>query len=55
MYEIQRQTEILNSGGKIIQETRRYSDEDNCTYSMRSKVDAIDYKYFIEPNIVLLK
>ena len=55
MYEIQRQTEILNSGGKIIQETRRYSDEDNCTYSMRSKVDAIDYKYFIEPNIAPVK
>ena len=51
MYEIQRQTEVLTSGGKVIQETRRYSDEDNCTYSMRSKVDAVDYKYFVEPNI----
>ncbi len=55
MYEIERQTEVLNSGGKVIQETRRYSDEDNCTYPMRSKVDAVDYKYFIEPNIAPVK
>lgn len=54
-YEIKRQTEILASGGKVIQETRRYSDEDMCTYLMRSKVDAIDYKYFVEPNIPPVK
>lgn len=50
-YEIKRQTEVLENGGTIIQETRRFDTEDMCTYSMRSKVDAIDYKYFTEPNI----
>ena len=54
-YEIKRQTEILNQGGKIIQETRRYDDKDMCTYSMREKVDAVDYKYFQEPNIVPIR
>ena len=49
-YEIKRQTEVLESGGKVIQETRRIA-EDGKTYSMREKVDAVDYKYFIEPNI----
>ena len=49
-YEIKRQTEVLQSGGKVIQETRRIA-EDGKTYSMREKVDAVDYKYFIEPNI----
>lgn len=50
-YEIKRQTEVLENGGTILQETRRFDTEDMCTYSMRSKEDAIDYKYFTEPNI----
>ncbi len=54
-YEIKRQTEILKSGGKVVQETRRFDDEDLKTYSMRSKVDAVDYKYYIEPNIPPIK
>ena len=49
-YEIKRQSELLEKGEKIVQETRRIA-EDGKTYSMREKVDAIDYKYFIEPNI----
>ncbi len=49
--EVRRQTEILESGGVIAQETRRYDENNMCTYSMRSKEDAIDYKYFKEPNI----
>ena len=49
-YEIKRQSELLLKGEKIVQETRRIA-EDGKTYSMREKVDAIDYKYFIEPNI----
>jgi aspartyl-tRNA(Asn)/glutamyl-tRNA(Gln) amidotransferase subunit B len=50
-YEIKRQTEALEKGEKIVQETRRFSEEDLKTYSMREKVDAVDYKYFVEPNM----
>ncbi len=53
--EIKRQTEILEAGGSIAQETRRYDENNMCTYSMRSKEDAIDYKYFKEPNIPPIK
>lgn len=53
--EVARQTEILNNGGKIAQETRRYDENDNTTYSMRSKEDAIDYRYFREPNLPPIK
>ena len=50
-FEIQRQMEILETGGTVEQETRRLDDETGETFHMRSKVDAVDYKYFIEPNI----
>ena len=50
-YEIQRQKDVLNSGGVIEQETRRYDDTECKTIHMRSKADALDYKYFIDPNI----
>lgn len=50
-YEIYRQTEILDSGKEVHQETRRWDEESGTTIYMRSKVDAIDYKYFVEPNI----
>lgn len=53
--EIKRQTEVLESGGTILQETRRYDENDMCTYSMRSKEDAVDYKFFTEPNIPPIK
>lgn len=53
--EIKRQTEILDNGGTIIQETRRFDEENMTTHSMRSKVDAVDYKYYIEPNIPPIK
>lgn len=53
--EIKRQTEVLENGGVIIQETRRFDEEKMETYSIRSKVDAIDYKYYIEPNIPPIK
>ncbi len=54
-YEIIRQTEMLDRGEKILQETRRYDTTDGMTYSMRSKVDAVDYKYFVEPNLPPIK
>lgn len=52
-YEIKRQTEAKENGTyeKIEQQTRRWDDESGTTVYMRSKVDAIDYKYFVEPNI----
>lgn len=50
-YEIIRQTEMLNTGQKIIQETRRYDDTECKTIRMREKVENLDYKYFVEPNI----
>lgn len=50
-YEIERQTDILERGGQVEQETRRLDDATGETIHMRSKVDAVDYKYFIEPNI----
>jgi len=51
--EIKRQTELIENGriDEIIQETRRYDETTNTTFSMRNKVDAEDYKYFVEPNI----
>ena len=54
-YEIERQTEILEAGGEVTQETRRWDEESGTTIYMRSKVDAIDYKYFVEPNIPKFK
>ena len=53
--EIKRQTELLNNGMKIEMETRRYDESTMQTVRMRSKEDAIDYKYFIEPNIPPIK
>ncbi len=50
-YEIERQTKILNEGGKLIQETRRFDEKTRTTIHMREKIEAVDYKYFREPNI----
>lgn len=50
-YEIKRQTALLEKGEKIVQETRRFDEELGETFSMREKVDAVDYKYFVEPNM----
>jgi len=55
MCEIKRQTEILSSGGKILQETRRYDETTDMTYPMRSKEDAIDYRYYTDPNLPPIK
>lgn len=53
--EIDRQTKILDSGGTIEQETRRYDESLGTSVFMRSKVDAIDYKYYRESNIPEIK
>ena len=52
-YEIKRQSELKDAGryNEVVQETRRWDDESGTTIHMRSKADAIDYKYFTEPNI----
>ena len=56
-YEIKRQIEEKESGtyDKMEQQTRRWDEETGTTIFMRSKVDAIDYKYFVEPNIPKFK
>ena len=53
-YEFNRQCQVLESGGKVIQETLRYDDATNTTSSMRSKEDAHDYRYFREPDLVTI-
>ena len=50
-YEIQRQTGVLSSGGLISQETRLWDAERNETFSMRSKEEAHDYRYFPDPDL----
>lgn len=54
-YEVNRQTDLLQSGEKVVQETRRYNEEDDCTESMRGKEDAHDYRYFREPDLVTIQ
>lgn len=51
-YESRRQTEVLESGGQVIQETRRWDDSKGKSFSMRSKENAKDYRYFPEPDIL---
>ncbi len=56
-YEVKRQTEALENNNKdsLVQETRRYDEATDTTISMRVKVESVDYKYFIEPNIPIIK
>ena len=53
-YEAKRQIEIIEDGGKIIQETRLYDPDKDETRSMRSKEDAQDYRYFPDPDLLPL-
>lgn len=57
LYEEKRQLKALeeNNLEELVQETRRWDEETNSTIRMRTKVDAIDYKYFIDPNIPPIK
>lgn len=51
LYEEKRQLEALQNNEPLYQETRRFDEVSGTTVHMRSKADAIDYKYFVEPNI----
>src|SRR5271169_3060717 len=50
-YEIERQVEVIESGVRVIQETRLWNADEGRTYSMRSKEQAHDYRYFPEPDL----
>ncbi len=54
-YEIDRQIEIVEEGGKVVQETRLWDDNSRETRSMRGKEDAHDYRYFPEPDLMPLE
>ena len=53
-YEVRRQVELIEDGGKVVQETRLYDPDRNETRSMRSKEDAQDYRYFPDPDLLPL-
>jgi aspartyl-tRNA(Asn)/glutamyl-tRNA(Gln) amidotransferase subunit B len=53
-YEIERHEQVIEAGGKIMQETRLYNAAEGKTYSMRSKEQAHDYRYFPEPDLLPL-
>ena len=50
-YEARRQIERLEAGGRVVQETRRWDENKDASYPMRSKEDAQDYRYFPEPDL----
>src|SRR5450432_136010 len=50
-YEIERQVEVLESGNRVVQESRLWNNAEGRTYSMRSKEQAHDYRYFPEPDL----
>lgn len=53
-YEVRRQIELIEDGGKVVQETRLFDPDHNETRSMRSKEDAMDYRYFPDPDLLPL-
>ena len=54
-YEVERQIDVIEDGGKIEQETLRWDDVSGKTFSMRDKEDAEDYRYFPDPDLVAIK
>jgi aspartyl-tRNA(Asn)/glutamyl-tRNA(Gln) amidotransferase subunit B len=53
-YEIERQRDLLEGGGRVAQETRHWDEDDGRTHGLRSKEEAFDYRYFPEPDLVPL-
>jgi aspartyl-tRNA(Asn)/glutamyl-tRNA(Gln) amidotransferase subunit B len=53
-YEVRRQIELIEDGGRVVQETRLYDPDKKETRSMRSKEDANDYRYFPDPDLLPL-
>jgi aspartyl-tRNA(Asn)/glutamyl-tRNA(Gln) amidotransferase subunit B len=51
-YEVERQIELVEEGGRVVQETRLWKEDEGITISMRSKEEAHDYRYFPEPDLV---
>ena len=54
-YEVRRQIELIEDGGRVVQETRLYDSDRDETRSMRSKEDAMDYRYFPDPDLLPLE
>ncbi len=54
-YEVERQIDLIEYGGKVEQETLRWDDVSGKTFSMRDKEDAQDYRYFPDPDLVAIK
>ncbi len=52
--EAQRQIKVLEAGGMVVQETRRWDEDANCSYAMRSKESVQDYRYFPDPDLPAL-
>ncbi len=53
-YEVQRQIQLLESGGRVVQETRLFDEDEGVTRPMRTKEEAHDYRYFPEPDLLPL-
>ncbi|HQV56406.1 MAG TPA: Asp-tRNA(Asn)/Glu-tRNA(Gln) amidotransferase subunit GatB, partial [Ilumatobacteraceae bacterium] len=53
-YEARRQIDLIESGERVVQQTRHWSEDDGRTHTLRSKEDADDYRYFLEPDLVPL-
>ncbi len=50
-FEVERQSKVLDEGGRVVQETRRWDENRGVTYAMRSKEEAHDYRYFPDPDL----
>ena len=54
-FEIERQAEVLDDGGRIVRQTRLWNEEERVTFPMRSKEEASDYRYFPDPDLVTVE